>query len=74
METLDAFRVHVDATSGLIAAASLKDQTVRSLHDDPKAEIAQVCVPYACKLLCQEWMSMCIVPRLRFSVRLETVE
>jgi DNA-directed RNA polymerase II subunit RPB2 len=67
MEASDAFRVHVDASSGLIAAANLKDQTFKSLHNNSKAEIVQVYMPYACKLLFQEMMSMCIVPRLRFN-------
>lgn len=66
MDASDAFRVHIDAGSGLVASANLKDQTFKSLNNDPKADIVQVYMPYACKLLFQEMMSMCIVPRLRF--------
>jgi DNA-directed RNA polymerase II subunit RPB2 len=66
MEASDAFRVHVDSHSGLLAAANLKNQTFTSLHGDKSTEIVQVYMPYACKLLFQEMMSMCIVPRLRF--------
>jgi hypothetical protein len=41
MEASDAFRVHVDARSGLIAAANLKNQTFTSLTGDKGAEIVQ---------------------------------
>ena len=43
MDASDAFRVHVDARSGLIAAANLKNQTFTSLTGDKAAEIVQVC-------------------------------
>ena len=42
MEASDAFRVHVDARSGLLAAANLKNQTFTSLTGDKSAEIVQV--------------------------------
>lgn len=66
MEASDAFRVHVDTKSGLLAAANLKNQTFTSLTGNKSAEIVQVYMPYACKLLFQEMMAMCIVPRMRF--------
>ena len=42
MEASDAFRVHVDTKSGLLAAANLKNQTFTSLTGDKTAEIVQV--------------------------------
>ena len=54
MEASDAFRVHVDARSGLLAAANLKNQTFTSLTGDKSAEIVQVCYALAapCELAC----------------------
>jgi len=66
MEASDAFRVHVCTSSGLLTAAKLKSKTYVSLVGDDSSEVVQVYMPYACKLLFQELMSMCIVPRLRF--------
>lgn len=66
MEASDAFRVHVDTKSGLFAAANLKNQTFTSLNNNKSSDVVQVYLPYACKLLFQEMMSMCIVPRMRF--------
>jgi DNA-directed RNA polymerase II subunit RPB2 len=66
MEASDAFRVHVCTSSGLITAAKLKSKTYISLVGDDNSEVVQVYMPYACKLLFQELMSMCIVPRLYF--------
>jgi hypothetical protein len=42
MEASDAFRVHVDVNSGLIAAANLKNQTFTSLTGNKTADIVQV--------------------------------
>lgn len=66
MEASDAFRVHVDTQSGLLASANLKNQTFTSLTGNNSSNIVQVFMPYACKLLFQEMMAMCIVPRMRF--------
>lgn len=41
MEASDAFRVHVDTKSGLLAAANLKNQTFTSLTGDKSADIVQ---------------------------------
>jgi hypothetical protein len=45
MEASDAFRVHVDTTSGLLASANLKNQTFTSLTGNKTAEIVQVGQP-----------------------------
>lgn len=62
----DAYRVHVCEKSGLIAVANLKKQTFSSQIYKNDSNIAQVFMPYACKLLFQELMAMCIVPRMQF--------
>ena len=61
----DAYRIHVCEKSGLIAIANLKKQQFSSPIHQADAAVAQVFVPYACKLLFQELMAMCIAPRLR---------
>lgn len=62
----DAYRVHVCERSGLIAIANLKKQVFSSQIYKNDSGIVQVFMPYACKLLFQELMSMCVVPRLQF--------
>ncbi len=60
----DAYRVHVCEKSGLIAVANLKKQQFSSQIYKNDSNIVQVYMPYACKLLFQELMSMCVIPRL----------
>jgi DNA-directed RNA polymerase II subunit RPB2 len=63
----DFFRVHVCANCGFFAKANLDTQTFscRSMSCSTNStEIAQVHLPYACKLLFQELMAMSIAPRL----------
>eukprot|EP00877_Chromochloris_zofingiensis_P007160 jgi/Chrzof1/2698/Cz11g25180.t1 len=62
----DAYRVHVCEKSGLIAVANLRKQSFYSQIYQNDTNIVQVFMPYACKLLFQELMSMCIVPRMQF--------
>lgn len=62
----DAYRVHVCEKSGLIAVANLKKQQFSSQIYKSESSIVQVYMPYACKLLFQELMAMCVVPRLMF--------
>lgn len=60
----DAYRVHVCEKSGLMAIANLKrNQFVSQVHGND-SNVVQVFLPYACKLLFQELMAMCIVPKL----------
>ena len=62
----DAYRVHVCERSGLIGVANLKQQTFKSQVYGTDSNVVQVFVPYACKLLFQELMAMCIAPRMQF--------
>lgn len=66
MDQSDAYRIHVCEACGLIAVANLPKQQFecRSCRQGPKARIVQVALPYACKLLFQELMSMAIAPRI----------
>lgn len=59
-------RVHVCERSGLIAVANLKKQSFTSQIYKSDSTIVQVYMPYAAKLLFQELMAMCIVPRMQF--------
>lgn len=63
----DFFRVHVCTNCGFFARANLDNQTFTCTSKsckDMSPEIAQVHLPYACKLLFQELMAMSIAPRL----------
>ena len=64
-EQSDAYRIHVCQTCGLIAVANLKNQTFECCKNpSERMKIVQVMLPYACKLLFQELMSMAVAPRL----------
>jgi len=64
----DPFRVHVCKLCGSFCQSDLDTQRFlcKCTKDGNTTEIAQVMIPYACKLFFQELMSMCIFPRIKF--------
>ncbi len=61
----DAYRVHVCENCGLTAVANLKKNQFKCSACGSTTGVVQVHMPYACKLLFQELMSMAILPRLQ---------
>eukprot|EP01012_Entosiphon_sulcatum_P057824 TRINITY_DN8168_c0_g1_i1.p1 TRINITY_DN8168_c0_g1~~TRINITY_DN8168_c0_g1_i1.p1 ORF type:complete len:1204 (-),score=175.67 TRINITY_DN8168_c0_g1_i1:20-3631(-) len=60
----DFYRVHVCDICGLIAVADLKKNHFECKACSNTTRISQLHIPYACKLLFQELMSMQIAPRI----------
>lgn len=60
----DYYSVHVCQLCGTICVADPKLNKYQCKGCDNDSRIAQVLMPYACKLLFQELMSMAILPRL----------
>mmetsp|Transcript_67862 Transcript_67862/g.161970 ORF Transcript_67862/g.161970 Transcript_67862/m.161970 type:complete len:1178 (-) Transcript_67862:53-3586(-) len=65
----DAHRVHVCDKCGLFAIARLSKDTYECKICKDAARVSQICLPYACKLMIQELMTMNILPRLTLVVQ-----
>ncbi len=63
----DPYRIHVCKLCGGICQADLDKQLFlcKCVEGGNTTEIAQVYIPYACKLFFQELMSMAIIPRIK---------
>jgi DNA-directed RNA polymerase II subunit RPB2 len=68
----DQYRIHICERCGLTAQSNLKKMTYECRTPTcvgRPAKICQIEIPYACKLLFQEMMSMCISTRIFTDVR-----
>lgn len=63
----DLYYLHICETCGMIATAKLATNTFSCNYCRSNAQISQILLPYACKLLFQELVSMNIAPRLHTS-------
>lgn len=64
----DAYRIHVCDSCGCMAKADLQTRVYECLACK-SADVSQVAIPYACKLLFQELSAMAIVPRMLVTPR-----
>jgi DNA-directed RNA polymerase II subunit RPB2 len=64
----DPYAIHICTRCGLIAHADLRKHVYWCNNNDcqqqTNASIVRVHIPYACKLLFQELMAMCVAPRI----------
>jgi len=60
----DKYRVHVCQTCGLFAECNVERREMRCKVCGPAGKVSTVPMPYACKLMFQELMSMAIAPRM----------
>ncbi|KAK8798854.1 hypothetical protein WA158_007938 [Blastocystis sp. Blastoise] len=60
----DNYSVYICDICGLICVADLDHGTYNCTNCNNSTKISKVCIPYACKLLFQELLSMNIAPRI----------